>query len=75
MSHLAHVEDAPAPAIPAPSESTTGLLRELVSHLREKRTELREDWARRITESGLLTAMTRASEISPAIIRVRCWTR
>ena len=42
-----------------PSESTTGLLRELVSHLREKRTELREDWARRITESGLLTAMTR----------------
>ena len=43
----------------APSESTTGLLRELVSHLREKRTELREDWARRITESGLLTAMTR----------------
>ena len=30
-----------------------------MSHLREKRTELREDWARRITESGLLTAMTR----------------
>src|SRR6188508_1024521 len=57
MSNVVHVEDAPP--LSAPSESTTGLLRELVSHLREKRTELREDWARRITESGLLTAMTR----------------
>src|SRR6476659_1415026 len=40
-------------------ESTFDLLRELVAHLREKRTELREEWARRITESRLLTAMTR----------------
>ena len=52
MSNVAHVADAPASPMPAPSESTTGLLRELVSHLREKRTELREDWARRITESA-----------------------
>jgi rsbT co-antagonist protein RsbR len=34
------------------------LLRELVAHLRENRTVLREEWARRITESELLTAMT-----------------
>src|SRR6188472_262462 len=65
MTNVVQVADTPAPPLSAaptlsiPSESTTGLLRELVSHLREKRTELREDWARRITESGLLTAMTR----------------
>ncbi|MFO7279081.1 MAG: STAS domain-containing protein [Thermoanaerobacterales bacterium] len=34
------------------------LLPELVAHLRERRTQLREEWARRITEAGLLTAMT-----------------
>lgn len=34
------------------------LLSELVSHLRQNRTQLREEWARRITESRLLTAMT-----------------
>jgi len=41
------------------SESTSALLKELVAHLRDNRTQLREDWARRITESRLLTAMTR----------------
>src|SRR5687768_16156944 len=40
-------------------ETATALLRELVSILRESRTELREEWARRITESRLLMAMTR----------------
>ncbi len=40
-------------------ESPTALLRELVAHLRQNRTQLREEWARRITEAGLLTAMTR----------------
>src|SRR5215471_5550900 len=40
-------------------ELTTALLRELVAHLRENRTQLREEWVRRITESKLLTAMTR----------------
>src|SRR5687767_13046458 len=59
MTNVVQVADTLTTHIPIPSESTTGLLRELVSHLREKRTELREDWARRITESGLLTAMTR----------------
>jgi rsbT co-antagonist protein RsbR len=33
-------------------------LSELVAHLRQNRTRLREEWARRITESELLTAMT-----------------
>src|SRR2546428_686849 len=37
---------------------TDVLLRELVAHLRENRTQLREEWARRITEAKLLTAMT-----------------
>lgn len=39
MSNVLDVANAPTP-LAAPSESTTGLLRELVSHLREKRTEL-----------------------------------
>ena len=40
-------------------DSTAALLRELVAHLRENRNQLREEWIRRITESKLLTAMTR----------------
>uniref|UniRef100_UPI003D7577B8 RsbRD N-terminal domain-containing protein n=1 Tax=Nocardia lijiangensis TaxID=299618 RepID=UPI003D7577B8 len=35
-----------------------GLLSELVQHLRQNRTALREEWARRITEAQLLTAMS-----------------
>jgi rsbT co-antagonist protein RsbR len=38
--------------------STEGLLPQLVKHLRENRTALREEWARRITAAQLLTAMT-----------------
>ncbi|WP_174550503.1 RsbRD N-terminal domain-containing protein, partial [Nocardia shimofusensis] len=34
------------------------LLSELVEHLRQNRTALRAQWARRITEARLLTAMT-----------------
>jgi rsbT co-antagonist protein RsbR len=34
------------------------LLRQLVGHLRQNRSELREEWARRITHSKLLTAMS-----------------
>lgn len=41
------------------AESTAVLLRELVAHLRQGRTQLREEWARRITEAQLLTAMSR----------------
>ena len=40
-------------------ESTAGLLRELVAHLRQSRTQLREEWVRKITGAQLLTAMTR----------------
>ncbi|TLY29742.1 MAG: STAS domain-containing protein [Ignavibacteria bacterium] len=39
-------------------ESTAGLLRELVAHLRENRSQLRQEWARRITQAQLLTAMS-----------------
>ncbi|HKN37055.1 MAG TPA: STAS domain-containing protein [Terriglobales bacterium] len=38
---------------------TSLLLGELVAHLRQHRTQLREEWARRITEAQLLTAMTK----------------
>src|SRR5213595_2974880 len=39
-------------------ESTASRLRELVAHLRNQRAQLREEWARLITEARLLTAMT-----------------
>jgi rsbT co-antagonist protein RsbR len=42
------------------------LLRELVAHLREHRTELREEWARRIGAAELLTALTEAEIFSEA---------
>ena len=41
------------------SELTAEVLHELVEHLRQNRTQLREEWARRITEARLLTAMTK----------------
>ena len=40
------------------ADSTAVLLRELVAHLRQHRTDLREEWARRITQAKLLTAMS-----------------
>src|SRR4029077_7621059 len=40
-------------------ESTAGLRRELVAHLRQNRTQLREEWVRKITGAQLLTAMSR----------------
>src|SRR5438105_10246721 len=40
-------------------ESTASRLRELVAHLRQQRAQLREEWARLITEAQLLTAMTK----------------
>src|SRR5882724_324195 len=39
------------------SHNIADLLRELVAHLRQNRTQLREEWARRITEAKLLTVM------------------
>jgi rsbT co-antagonist protein RsbR len=53
-----HSEPALDPAADATTEATAGLLRELVAHLRANRTQLREEWARRITEARLLTALT-----------------
>lgn len=46
---------------PARDESTQ--LRELVAHLRQGRTQLREEWARRITEARLLTGAMAPEEI------------
>ena len=51
---------------PVPMESTASLLRELVSHLRQLRTQLREEWARRITEAKLLTAMSKEEVFAEA---------
>lgn len=39
-------------------ESIGELLRQLVAHLRQNRTQLRQEWARRITQAKLLTAMS-----------------
>jgi rsbT co-antagonist protein RsbR len=45
-------------AAPSGGISPEGLLPQLVQHLRQNRTALREEWARRITEAQLLTAMS-----------------
>src|SRR6266496_3570424 len=47
-------------------ESSAVLLRELVAHLRQNRTQLREEWARRITDAELLTAMSKEEIFSEA---------
>jgi rsbT co-antagonist protein RsbR len=48
------------------SEEHRLLLPELVSHLREHRTPLRQEWARRITDSHLLSSMTAQEVFSEA---------
>ncbi len=48
------------------SETSAALLRELVAHLRQNRTQLREEWARRITDAQLLTAMSNEEIFSEA---------
>jgi rsbT co-antagonist protein RsbR len=40
------------------ADGSAALLRELVGHLRQNRSQLREEWARRITDAQLLTAMS-----------------
>src|SRR3989440_4681079 len=52
------IQNITHPSKPA-ADLSDPLLRELVAHLRQNRTHLREEWARRITQSQLLTAMTR----------------
>ncbi len=49
---------SPIKAPPPAPEIDTSLLQELNSHLRDNRTELREEWARRITDAQLLEVMT-----------------
>jgi rsbT co-antagonist protein RsbR len=46
------------PIPPSNDETATTLLSELAAHLRESRTQLRQEWAQRITKARLLTAMT-----------------
>jgi len=59
-------ENKPVSTDSHPPESSAALLRELVSLLRQNRTQLREEWARRITDAELLTAMTKAEIFSEA---------
>jgi rsbT co-antagonist protein RsbR len=49
--------NAPAPPLQVP-KTDTSLLHELVEYLRANRSELRELWARRITDAELLQVMT-----------------
>jgi rsbT co-antagonist protein RsbR len=50
----------------AETSTSADLLRQLVAHLRENRTQLREEWARRIGEAELLTAMSEQEIFSEA---------
>jgi rsbT co-antagonist protein RsbR len=47
-------------------DANAGLLTELVAHLRNNRTQLRQEWARRIGEARLLTALTQEEIFSEA---------
>ncbi|HEX6983543.1 MAG TPA: STAS domain-containing protein [Balneolaceae bacterium] len=55
------------PVIPGPpDESTSTLLKELVKHLRQKRSGLRQEWAERIQKAEFLTAMTEKEILAEA---------
>jgi rsbT co-antagonist protein RsbR len=54
---------------PAESRGSDSLLPEVVSYLRQNRTQLREEWVRRITDAELLGAMT-AEEIFTEVTAV-----
>jgi rsbT co-antagonist protein RsbR len=59
-SSVKDLETRSGPGVDLPrSEAPSELLRELVAHLRQNRTQLREEWVVRITETRLLTAMTK----------------
>jgi rsbT co-antagonist protein RsbR len=45
-------------SVPRKTQGESPLLHELVDHLRGNRTDLREEWARRITDAQLLRVMT-----------------
>src|SRR6201981_4193129 len=50
----------------AKRDESSELLRELVAHLRQNRTQLREEWVGRISETRLLTAMTKEESFAEA---------
>ncbi len=55
---MPEIPKAPSATPPQATEDPATRLRELVAHLRQNRTQLREEWARRITGAQLLTAMS-----------------
>ena len=63
---MADPTDAPSRSRTATRTRSDDLLRELVAHLRNNRTELRQEWARRIGEARLLTALTQEEIFSEA---------
>jgi rsbT co-antagonist protein RsbR len=63
---MAEVESGTAGEGGSPPDTSAAMLRELVAHLRLNRTVLREEWARRITEAQLLTALTSEEIFSEA---------
>ena len=52
--------------MPESTDGSAELLRELVGHLRQNRSQLREEWARRINGAKLLTAMSQEEIFSEA---------
>jgi len=65
MSAMTDLQTVPTDIKPT-IDTTATLMRELVAHLRENRTGLREEWLRRIFETELLTAMTREEVFAEA---------
>src|SRR5438105_1227034 len=63
---LKRKENKTQPIDPQPSETSSARLRELVAHLRQNRTQLREEWGRRITDAQLLTSMSKEEIFSEA---------
>src|SRR5580698_8613489 len=64
-----HLTDLSSTGVVGQTPAVSGaglLLPQLVQHLRQNRTGLREEWARRITEAQLLTAMTKEEIFSEA---------
>jgi rsbT co-antagonist protein RsbR len=57
---------AKVPPHPLRDQAASTLLSELVAHLREHRTDLRQEWAQRITKARLLTAMSEEEVFSEA---------
>jgi rsbT co-antagonist protein RsbR len=59
MESVSSPDPVPRRATDPYLDAAVPLLRELVNHLRESRTELRQEWARRIAAAQLLAVMSR----------------